>query len=126
MLNTPYLCSLNGTTMEATNPYEFSRGLDLDKKEWQPKPMVRYSVPHRPTNKIVKQEPVEVEPVKDEPIKTSFILEELDEDVLEDVPQAVKLSAKEIKELEAVTEPEPEPEAFDPADEYTEDDEEDV
>ena len=110
--------------MEANNPYEFSRGLDLNKKEWQPKPMVRYSVPNRPTNKIVKQEPTEVEPVKDEPIRTSFILDELDEDVLEDVPQEVKLSAKEIKELEA--EPEPEPEQFDPADEYTDEDEEDV
>ena len=85
--------------------------------------MVRYSVPNRPTNKIVKQEPVEVEPEKYEPVKTSYILEELDdEDVLEDVPQAVKLSAKEQKEIEA--EPEPEPEQFDPADEYTEDEEE--
>lgn len=112
--------------METTNSaYEFSRGLDLGQKGWQPKPMVRYTTPNRPTNKIVKQKPVEVEPVKVEPVRTSFILDELDEDVLEDVPQAVKLSAKEIKELEAVTEPEPEPETFDPADEYTDENDDD-
>ncbi len=112
--------------MEATNPYEFSRGLDLTKKEWQPKPMVRYSVPHRPTNKIVNQETTEVESTKDEPIRTSYILDELDDDVLDEVPQVVKLSAKEIKELEAVTEPDPEPETFNPADENLEDDDEDI
>lgn len=112
--------------METTNSaYEFSRGLDLGQKGWQPKPMVRYTTPNRPTNKIVKQEPVEVEPVKDEPVRTSFILDELDDgDVLEDVPQAVKLSAKEQKELEA--EPEPEPEQFNPTEEdYTDEDGED-
>jgi len=111
--------------MEATKPYEFSKELDHGNKKWQPKPMVRYSVTHRPpTNKIV--EPVEVEPIKVEPVKTSFILDELDEDVLDDVPQEVKLSAKEIKELEAVTEPEPETESFDPEDEYTDDNEKDI
>jgi hypothetical protein len=108
--------------MEQTNPYEFSRGLETTKKEWQPKPVVRYSVPNRPVNKIVKQEPIEVEREKCEPVRTSFILDELDEDVLEDVPQEVKLSAKEIKEIEAVPEPEPEP-----MDEYKpEEDEEDI
>lgn len=94
--------------------YEFSKDLFLGKKEFQPKPATRYSVPNRPVNNIIKQEPAEVEVVRKEPIRTSSIFEDLDdEDVLDEVPQAVKLSAKEQKEIEA--EPEPEP-----ADEYTE------
>jgi hypothetical protein len=110
------------TNMEQTNTYEFSRGLDTTKTEWKPKPIVRYSVPNPPTKKIVKQEPTEIEPVKDEPVRTSFILDEFDEDVLDEVPQAVKLSNKEMTEINAVTEPEPE--LFNTVDEYTEDDDE--
>ena len=112
--------------METNKPYEFSRGLELGQKKWQPKPMVRYSVPNRPVNKIIKQE-AEVEPEKDEPIRPSAIFDELDdEDVLDEIPQAVKLSAKEQKEIEAEPEPEPEPEPFDPAEEDYTEDEEDV
>lgn len=110
--------------MEQTNAYEFSKGLETTKKEWQPKPVVRYSVPNPPTKKIVKQEAAEVEPVRDEPVRTSFILDEFDEDVLEEVPQAVKLSAKEMTEIEVVNEPEPEP--SNAADEFDEDDEKDI
>jgi hypothetical protein len=86
--------------------YEFNRGLEMPTdNSFKPKPMVRYSVP-RPTNRVIVEDDVVVKDV--EPAKTSFILDELDDDVVDELPQAVKLSAKELKEIETVSEPEPE------------------
>jgi hypothetical protein len=107
------------------NPYEFNRGLEMPTdNSFKPKPMVRYSVPTPPTKKVVKEEPTDVAPIK-EPVKTSFILDELDDDDLDEVPQAVNLTAKEIKDLEVENEPEPEVEIIDEPEDNSDDNQED-